>query len=242
MPNFVLVHGAWTGAWVWERVVEHLSSGDDSGDAGKVMALDLPGHGRRSVDEIRRITVEHYVQAVTTPVEVERLDDVVLVGHGFAGTILPRVATYLGSKVRRVIFLAGELPPEGKSPYNRLSRRDKLMLRLVRAQENGFRFPDMIFKRLLCQGLDRETARGVLARLVPDPFLPWLTPVSREGFPGDIPTTYVTLSGDRVVPRRLQRVYAHSLGTPDVQELAAGHGALLSHPQEVAACILKATS
>src|SRR6187431_2302863 len=35
-----LVHGAWHGAWCWERVVERL-------DARQVpvVAIDLPGHG-----------------------------------------------------------------------------------------------------------------------------------------------------------------------------------------------------
>ena len=36
----VLVHGAWHGAWCWDRVVEQLRAEDVP-----VVAIDLPGHG-----------------------------------------------------------------------------------------------------------------------------------------------------------------------------------------------------
>ena len=208
-------------------------------DVGEVLALDLPGHGRRRADEIRRISVEHYIQAVVTQVQVKRLKDVVLVGHGFAATFLPQAALELGEKVKRAVFIAGELPPEGKSAYERLSRWDKLMLRAFKAGEKGFRFPDFIFKRILCNGLDDSSTALMLSQLVPEPFLPWLTPVSREGFTGNFPTTYVIATRDKAVSPGLQRRSIQHLGSPDVEELDAGHGALLSHPQEVASLILK---
>ena len=239
MSNFVLVHGAWQGAWSWERVVEQMEASGKPDDVGQVLAIDLPGHGHRHADETRRITMEHYIQAVVTPVQVKRLEDVVLVGHGFAATFLPQVALELGWRVRRVVFIAGDMPPEGKAPYDRLSLRDKAMLKAFKAWEKGFRFPDFIFKGILCNGLDGNSTRDLLSRLVPEPFMPWQTPVSREGFVGSFPTTYVVLARDKLIPPRLQRRYSQSVGSSDIQELDAGHGALLSHPHEVASILLK---
>ena len=40
MSRFVLVHGAWHGAWCWEKVVPLLAA---RGHAAR--AIDLPGHG-----------------------------------------------------------------------------------------------------------------------------------------------------------------------------------------------------
>ena len=40
MTHFVLVHGAWHGAWCWEKVAPLLEA---RGHA--VHAIDLPGHG-----------------------------------------------------------------------------------------------------------------------------------------------------------------------------------------------------
>ena len=241
MSNFVLVHGAWQGAWAWDRVIEEM----ESDGVVQVLTPDLPGHGQRFADEIRRITMEHYIHAVATLVQVERIEDVVLVGHGFAGTFLPQVAMGLGERVKQVVFIAGDLPPEGKSAYNRLPRRDKLMLWAFKAREKGFKFPNFIFTRLLCDGLDRDSSRRLLSRLVPEPFLPWLAPVSRQGFTGNFPTTYVILTQDKLLPPRLQRQHSQSLRPAEgaqplrVEELQAGHGAPLTHPGDVARLLLR---
>ena len=184
MANFILVHGAWQGAWSWDRVIGAMEAAAGPNDLGRVLAVDLPGHGQRSADEIRRITMDHYVHAAAVPAQVERLDDLVLVGHGFAGTFLPQVALELGGRVRRVVLIAGELPPEGQSAYDRLSRLDKMMLRAFKAGEKGFGFPHFIYRGKLCNGLDKDSAQLMLSRLVPEPFQPWRTPVSRQGFVG----------------------------------------------------------
>jgi pimeloyl-ACP methyl ester carboxylesterase len=88
----------------------------DSHSFGDVLAVDLPGHGQRFGDEIRRITMEHYVEAVVTPTEVMRLDEVVLVGHGFAGTFLPRAAMELGHRVKGMVLVGADLPPRAGRP------------------------------------------------------------------------------------------------------------------------------
>ena len=239
MSNFVLVHGAWMGAWAWERVSEGLEESRESADVEQVLSLDLPGHGRRFSNEIRRITVEHYIQAVVTLVQALRVENVVLVGHGFAATFLPQAVLELGDRVKRVVFIAGELPPEGKSAYDRLPRRDKIMLWAFKARENGFRFPDFIFKNILCNGLDESSTREVLSRLVPEPMIPWRTAVSRKGFSGSIPTTYVVLNRDKAIRPALQERYLRSLDAPKVERLDAGHGVLLSHPKDVVSILLK---
>ena len=239
VSNFILVHGAWMGAWVWERVSEQLEASRESYNVGEVVSSDLPGHGMRSADEIRLITMEHYLHAVVTMVQVTRLEDTVLVGQGFAATFLPRVALELGERVKRVVFIAGELPAEGKTAYDRLSLRDKTMLWAFKAREKGFRFPDFIFKGILCNGLDEHSTKEMLSRLVPEPLLPWRTAVYRQGFAGGFPTTYVVLTRDKAVRPGLQRRYIQSLGSPEVEEMDASHGVLFSHPREVASILLK---
>ena len=240
MSNFVLVHGAWQGSWAWDQVIKEMEAARESRE-WRVLAPDLPGHGQRFADEVRRIGMDRYVHAVATATKVNRLEEVVLVGHGFAGTFLPQAALVLGDVVKQVVFIAGDLPPEGKRAYDRLPSRDKVMLRLLKAKEKGFKFPDFIFKRVLCDGLDPTSVRRILSRLVPEPLLPWQTPVSREGFVGKFPVTYVRLSRDKAIPPGLQQRYSQSLGSSQavVEELDAGHGVLFSRPREVSELLLK---
>ena len=239
MSNFILVHGAWQSAWSWHRVIEQMEAARGSSNVGEVLAPDLPGHGKRFADEIRRITMKHYIHAVVTLVQVRRLEDVVLVGHGFAATFLPQVARELRDRVKRVVFIGGHLPPEGKTAYDRLSLRDKLMLKVFKAAEKGFRFPDFMLKDMLCNGLDRRTTRELLSRVVAEPLLPWRTPVCLQGFKDTFPATYIVLNRDKLVPPSLQRRAVNFLGSPQSEEFHAGHGALLSHPRDVAAILLK---
>jgi pimeloyl-ACP methyl ester carboxylesterase len=238
MPNFVLVHGAWQGSWVWDRVAGELESAGEARGVGRVVAVDLPGHGSRASEDVRRITTEHYVQAVTTPVQVGRLEDVVLVAHGFSATFIPRVAADLEGLVSRVVLLGGELPADGRSAYDRLSLSQKLMMRVFKADEKRILYPRFVFKGILCNGLDRESARVMLAGVVPEPLAPWQTPVARLGFETRIPTTYAVLKRDKAIRASLQRRYARSLNGATVTEMDAGHGALLSHPSQVAELLL----
>lgn len=239
MTNFVLVHGAWQGAWAWDRVIEKMRSGANAQGIDQILAPDLPGHGLRHADEIRRITVEHYIQAVVTLVQVNRLVDIVLVGHGFAATFLPQVALQLGETVKHIVFIAGELPLEGKSAYDRLSSWDKTMLKVFKAEEKGFKFPDLILQRKLCNGLDKGSTADVMARLVPEPLQPWRAPVYRAEFSGKYPTSYVVLSKDKAISPGLQRRYSRSLNPVTIEEIHAGHGALYSLPEEVAGLLVK---
>ena len=238
MPNFVLVHGAWQGSWVWNRVAGELESAGESRGVGQVVAVDLPGHGSRASEDLRRITTEHYVQAVTTPVQVGRLEDVVLVAHGFSAAFIPQVAAELQGLVNRVVLIGGELPADGRSVYDRLSVWQKLMTRVFKAGEKGIFYPRFIFKGILCNGLDRDSTRLVLGGLAPEPLAPWQTPAARLGFETGISTTYAVLKRDKAIRVGLQRHYAHSLQGAAVTEMDAGHNAPLSHPVQVAELLL----
>ena len=70
MTNFLLVHGEWHNASMWDDVTRHLRNSDDGTNVGDITAVDLPGHGSRRSFDISRITVDYYVNAVVTPPRV----------------------------------------------------------------------------------------------------------------------------------------------------------------------------
>jgi pimeloyl-ACP methyl ester carboxylesterase len=57
--EFVLVHGMSHGAWAWAEVQTHLERAGH-----RVVAVDLPGHGRRA-HERGRASIARYARAVT---------------------------------------------------------------------------------------------------------------------------------------------------------------------------------
>ncbi len=77
MSRFVLVHGAWHGAWCWNKVVPLLEAKGHSVDA-----IDLPGHGS-DVTPIAEVTLERYAERVGRALRAEP-EPAVLVGHSAA--------------------------------------------------------------------------------------------------------------------------------------------------------------
>ena len=65
MSVFVLVHGAYHGAWCYQKVVPLLEAGGHT-----VIAVDLPGHGDNPVPR-DQITLDNYVAHVCDIVDAQ---------------------------------------------------------------------------------------------------------------------------------------------------------------------------
>jgi pimeloyl-ACP methyl ester carboxylesterase len=93
MTTFVLVHGAWHGPWAWDRVTALLRRNGD-----RVVTPELPAEpdvGLR--DHARQI-------AVTLD---DTDDEVVLVGHSYAGLVVRQAADLRPDRVRRIVLVDG---------------------------------------------------------------------------------------------------------------------------------------
>jgi pimeloyl-ACP methyl ester carboxylesterase len=81
----VFVHGAWHGAWCWERFLPWFAE-----RGWECNALDLRGHGDSPNDRtLRRTRIRHYVDDLATV--VDSLDELpILVGHSMGGLVVQR--------------------------------------------------------------------------------------------------------------------------------------------------------
>jgi pimeloyl-ACP methyl ester carboxylesterase len=118
--NYVLVHGAWHGAWCWNKVIPLLKRHQHN-----VIGPDLPGHGQSKKDP-STVTFDDYVDTV---VEAARSMNgrVILVGHSMAGVIIAQAAERLGTeKVERLIFLDAFMPLNGESVFSLAEKTGRL--------------------------------------------------------------------------------------------------------------------
>lgn len=110
MATFVLVHGAFQGGWVWQRVEEALA------ELGhRVHRPTLSGCGHLRGQPVTGAGLAMFTQEIAQYLKDEGLIDVVLVGHSFAGLICCGVAQQLPGAVARLVLLDGVLPACGKS-------------------------------------------------------------------------------------------------------------------------------
>lgn len=127
---FVLVHGAWHGAWTYERVIPLLV-----GLGHVAVARDLPAHGlnarfpssylRRPHDNaafaaekspVAATTLDDYADSIIRTIEEVRSlghDRAVLVGHSMGGVPITAVAERLPQYIAHVVYLAAFMPKAG---------------------------------------------------------------------------------------------------------------------------------
>ena len=78
MAAFVLVHGAWHGAWCWQRVIPHLQAKGHT-----VIAPDLPGLGEDKTDAAG-VTLADNVACIGKALD-QAGEKAILVGHSLGG-------------------------------------------------------------------------------------------------------------------------------------------------------------
>ena len=94
MSTFVLVHGAFHGAWCWYKVVAALEA-----RGHRAIAPDLPGHGLDRTP-MEKCNLGLYVSTVVAAIETEK-EPVVLVGHSLGGLTVTQVAERVPERVRK---------------------------------------------------------------------------------------------------------------------------------------------
>src|SRR2546423_14434126 len=95
MADFVLVHGAWGGAWLWKRVLPGLWQAGH-----RAFAVSLTGVGELRHLLSPGITLDTHINDVLGVLEAEELQQAVLVGHSYSGMVITGVADRLADTGR----------------------------------------------------------------------------------------------------------------------------------------------
>lgn len=108
--SFVLVHGAWAGAWAWMRVADRLTA---RGHA--VFAPALSGLGERSHLAGPWIGLMTHVHDIVNEIRWKDLDRVVLVGHSYGGFVISGAAELVGERIASIVYVDAFMPADGQS-------------------------------------------------------------------------------------------------------------------------------
>ena len=223
MATFGLIHGAWHGAWCWERLAPRLEA------LGHVVrAADLP-------IEDPDADMTDWVEVVLRSLD-GAADPVVLVGHSLGGVLLPLVAAR--RPVVRQIYLAAIvhpalLPPGAPWPHVTGAFRS-----LERFPDGSHRWPSLAAAAPVlydaCGPSDAAWAFGHLRRQ--QTARPWSdVPIPEPRSAG--PVSAIVCTGDRVVDPGWGRWAAREVLGAEPLELAADHSPFLSAPDALAALL-----
>jgi pimeloyl-ACP methyl ester carboxylesterase len=220
MSTFVLLPGFWLGAWAWRPVTADLRArGHD------VHPLSLTGMGERAHLAGPGTDLDTHVTDVLGLIRSEDLHDVVLVGHGYAGTVvISSVADRLPERIARLVFIDSGPLPDGMSHAEFLPP-PQLAAHLAAVGEGWQLPPDPI------PGVPAE-------RLEPQPWATATTPVRLSGEWEKVPRLHVLCSfGIDQVRERVGTVPAFRHMADEGwshRELPGSHWPMVEHPAELA--------
>ncbi len=113
MATFVLVHGAWSGGWGYQKTARLMRA-----EGHEVYVVTLTGLGERSHLSHPGITLSTHIQDVVNVFEYEDVTDAILVGHSYGGMVITGVSGRCADRIRTLVYLDAFLPANGQALWD----------------------------------------------------------------------------------------------------------------------------
>jgi pimeloyl-ACP methyl ester carboxylesterase len=230
VARFVVVHGAFEGAWCWEGLAERLRAAGHSVDNP-----DLPGAGEDATP-VEQVTLDAYTES-TCDVLRSDPEPAVLVGHSMGGIVITQAAARCPESVAQLVYVSAFLPRNGESLQS--------LAALPEGAEDGVQsnmvvegdppvatLPEQAGREVLYGECDPQTAAWAAAKMRPQAAAPFTTPVEIDDAAG-IPRRYVFCTKDKAIPLALQRRMVRDAPCEDVAELHTDHSPFLLAPEDL---------
>lgn len=236
MSRFVLIHGAWHGAWCWYKVIPLLEK-----QGHEVIAPDLPGHG---IDRTptNRVSLKSYTDRICGILDAGE-EPAILVGHSMGGIPVTQTAEYRPDRIRTLVYLTAFLLPGGMSLFDEArTHDDSLVLPNMVFSDNDPSYVDFRVEALRetfygdCSDADFTLARSLVT---PQPQSPMMTPLqtTAENF-GRVPRVYIEALQDKAIPVAAQKKMYTNLPCRQVLSMDSSHSPFLSQPERLAGHLL----
>jgi pimeloyl-ACP methyl ester carboxylesterase len=228
MAVYVLVHGAWHGGWVWEKVIPQLEA-----RGHLVYAPDLPGHGE-NMQSPAQVNLSSYVAEVTHLLQ-KIAQPVILVGHSMAGVVISQVAEVMPEAIKTLVYLAAFVPDFHGSLVEEEQKALKPNVGVVVKinQSDSIITIDHApnLQELFYGRCGAEAAQGAIKRLGPQPLKPFLDKVAlTEARFGRVPKVYIECLQDGAIAIEDQRRMWTKIPC-QVITLEADHSPFFSTPE-----------
>jgi pimeloyl-ACP methyl ester carboxylesterase len=247
-PPIVLVPGACLGGWAWSEVAADLRArGHD------VHPVTLTGLGERVHLAAPQVDLETHIADVVNLLDYEDLDDVILVGHSYSGTVVTAVADRRARRIAKVVYLDTSPLPDGMAitDVQTPEQRERQRLQVERDGE-GWRWPVPDEEALAsgefgsAGGLGPAHLRLIAERGTPQPYATFTSPVHLEGaWPEGVRRAAIfgadggmsVQSLRELIEQNDPRAAPFAAAEWELHELPTGHWAMFSLPGPLAALL-----
>jgi pimeloyl-ACP methyl ester carboxylesterase len=226
MTTFVLVHGAWGGAWIWRRMLGPLRT-----VGHEVHAVTLTGVGERAHLLQPGVALQTHVDDVLGLVDAEELRSIVLVGHSYGGMVVTGAADALLARgagwLERLVYIDAQVPLPGEC-WSSLHPAEVVAQRVAAAAANGGALPPPDPAAFGLGGIDRD---WLLRRQRPQPFGTYREPLHYDAVRlAGVARTYFACTEPAFPTALVHHQRVRSWPGWRVIDLNAGHCPMVSAP------------
>jgi pimeloyl-ACP methyl ester carboxylesterase len=230
--TYVLVHGAWHGAWCWKHVARSLRSAGH-----EVYTPTQTGLGERSHLLTEDIQLDTFVKDVVNLLEWEELENVVLVGHSFGGIAVTGAADLVPERIGHLVYLDSLILQHGQSAFSVVPPEVAAARReLAMTSSGGVTIP--VPEPQAFGVSDPTDAAWLRAKCTPHPLSTYEDRFELHGPVGNnLPATYIAVRPD-YAPLAAVREFARSQKNWAYMEMDAGHDAMITSPEPLSRILL----
>jgi pimeloyl-ACP methyl ester carboxylesterase len=231
MANFLLVHGAFQGGWVWGKVADLLRT-----RGHEVHTPTLSGCGYLAKDVSQDINLEDYIADIRKYFEFEDLREIVLVAHSFSGMICGALMMQIPERIRHAVFVDAVIPQAERSFADIADEPFRQMLEKHRQEDGTVRpWPLPLF------GVTGPEVAWFTTRLRPFSHKAFLAPFPGSFNPRLVPTSYITCreTSSPFIRKMAEKAKENNL---PLQEINSGHCPMVSCPRELCQALMLQTA
>jgi pimeloyl-ACP methyl ester carboxylesterase len=239
MATYLLVPGAWLGGWAWQSVAKGLRArGHD------VYPVTLTGLGERVHLARPAVDLETHIADIVNTIAWNDLDDVILAGHSYAGTVVTGVADRIPERIQQLVYVDSAPLADGMAMVDLYPPDALAALRQnVDQRGEGWRWPFPGFAALAedasVAGLGETDRAMIAAKAVPQPWATYTQPLRLQHADAGDAVAYrrVVIACDDIrslVAAGVPQIVAMTALPWHYLELATGHWPMFSAPAELA--------
>jgi pimeloyl-ACP methyl ester carboxylesterase len=239
LATYILVPGAWLGGWAWQNVAARLRTrGHD------VYPITLTGLGERVHLARPEVDIETHITDVVNTMQWNDLNDVILAGHSYAGTVITGVADRIPDRIAQLVYVDSAPLADGMAMTD-LYPPDALaeLRQSVDQTGEGWRWPfpgfEELAKNASIAGLGDDEQAAIANRATPHPWATYTQPLRlQHADAGDaVPYRRVALACDDMrglIAAGVPQIAVMAAPPWHYLELETGHWPMFSAPDALA--------
>jgi len=222
MTTFLLVPGAWHGAWTFEPLARQLRA-----HGHHACPLTLTGVGDRRHLLTSTVNLDTHVEDVVDVLKDERITDAVLVGHSYGGMVITGAADRAPDRVAGLVYVDAVVPDNGDSCWSLVTDQERAWY-LEGVGETGYTSAPLPF-------FDR--------RATPHPLASLLQAIRLEGGLDRFRSRDYVYATQWTGTSPFTELYERLRSDPAwrTHALASGHNVMRDAPDDLLKVLLKAT-